>query len=478
MISLAFSFSFNGTRKSFLFCEDEGRKESVFAPVSRNLLTIPGMPGAHLESTDTLVRVIQQPVFFQGINDAELSDLEEELAEWLLTEKPAPLIFDKRPNRTYYAVVDGSFDIEDALHIGQGIITFVCPDPYKYGEEKTDPFPEDGIITNSGSAETPPIINLEVLQKITFAMVQKGVEEYMLIGEPTEVTATPVDTRTSLLFEDGSTIGTWQPVVPGMGATEGTIGYDGAGITAPSYGTGSSYHGPYVYKEVPLTADFEVELRGQLLSGIPETGRVGFSLFDDQLRNIAMMNAVDIITSMHRKSAEGRVGPYVGDFINYAVSSRNYRYEWENFPVYLRLRRTGDTFQFYVARVLGDGTHVNQLTQTWTTVNDAHRGQLKYVGIFIEKHGTTPSPHTNRIDYIRAYSLSQVAIDQTPYIAYPGDVITFNHETRDILINGIDRTDLKAFGARYFVLNKGKNLLTLLPQGAFNASVTFKERFK
>ncbi|MBG9550029.1 distal tail protein Dit [Cytobacillus firmus] len=472
-------FTFNGIRKEYVVLLASERRPA-FAPLQRNLLTIQGMPGAHLVSTETQIRVLPEPILIDK-SLSEIKDIEkikEDLADWLITDQPAELIFDDEPDRVYYAAVDGSLDIEDLVDLGRGEITFICPDPYKYGEEETIPFPADGIITNSGSAETPPIFNLEVTQKVTFAMVQKGVDEYMLIGEPAEVTATPIDTRTLLFSEDGSTIGTWQPAVPEMGSSEGTIGYDGSGITAPSYGTGSSYHGPFVYKEVPLTGDFEVELRGQLLSGIPETGRVGFSLFDDQLRNIAMMNAVDIITSMHRKSAEGRVGPYVGDFVNYAVSSRNYRYEWENFPVYLRLRRVGDTFEFYVARIQGDGTHMNPLTQTWTTVNDAHRGSLKYIGIFIEKHGSTPSPHTNRIDYIRAYGLSQATIDQTPYIAYPGDVITFNHATRDILINGIDRTDLKAFGARYFLLGKEKNLLTLLPQGAFKASVTVKERFK
>lgn len=472
-------FTFNGIKKDYVVLLASERRPA-FAPIKRNLLTIPGMPGAHLVSTETQIRILPEPILIDK-SLSEIKDIEkikEDLADWLITDQPAELIFDDEPDRVYYAAVDGSLDIEDLVDFGRGEITFICPDPYKYGEEQTIPFPADGIITNSGSAETPPIINLEVIQKVTFAMVQKGVDEYMLIGEPAEVTATPVDTRTLLLTEDGSTIGTWQPAVPEMGSSEGTIGYDGSGITAPSYGTGSSYHGPFVYKEVPLTGDFEVELRGQLLSGIPETGRVGFSLFDDQLRNIAMMNAVDIITSMHRKSAEGRVGPYVGDFVNYSVSSRNYRYEWENFPVYLRLKRVGDTFEFYVARILGDGTHMNPLTQTWTTVNDAHRGSLKYVGIFIEKHGSTPSPHTNRIDYIRAYGLSQATVDQTPYIAYPGDVITFNHKTKDILINGFDRTDLKAFGARYFSFEKGKNLLTLMPQGAFKASVTYRERFK
>lgn len=333
-------------------------------------------------------------------------------------------------------------------------------------------------IDNGGSAETAPTINLEVREPITFALAQKGVEEYQLIGEPVSVEETPVDTRTLLVDEDGSTLSSWAPVVPGMGTHEGTIDYDGSGMVATDYGSGSSYHGPYVYTEVPLTGDFEVELRGELQSGISNTGRFGFSLHDDQMRQIGMMNAADIVTTVHRKSAEGRVGPFVGQNINYPISARNYMHDWTDFPAYLRLKRVGDTFEFYVARVQQDGTHTNALTQTWTTADDAHRGQLKYVSIYIDKYGATPSPQTNRIDYVKVWALGQTTVDQTPYIAYPGDIITFDNAGRRILINGFNRTDLKNFGARYYKLDPGTNVLTLYPSSAFNATITYRERFK
>src|SRR5690606_10226332 len=112
-----------------------------------------------------------------------------------------------------------------------------------------------------------------------------------------------------------------------------------------------------------------------------------FFLYDEELRQIAFMAAVDNSPWVNRKLAEGRIGPYIGDFKNYIISSKNYQKEWDNFPAYLRLRREGDRYEFYVARVLGDGSHMEPLTASWTVWEDKFRGSLKYVGIFIEKHG-------------------------------------------------------------------------------------------
>lgn len=469
--------TFNGEIKPYIQVL-HGLKRSSWAPVSREMLRVPGVAGAYLIGSVTEVREISVPIRIAGTDYEDLQLLKEELAEWLVHDEPRELTFSDEPERTYYAVVEAGFDSEDIIKNGKGTINFVCPDPYKYGEEITEAVPMDGIVDIGGTAETPPTFNAEVLQNITFAMIQKGVDDYMLIGEPVPVDTTPVTTRTLLFSEDGTTINTWSPPTPEMGSSQGSISYDGSGITAPSYGTGGGYHGPIVYKEVPVTGDFEIEVRGHLRSNVAATGRLGFQAFDDQLRPIGMMNAVDIITSMHRKSAEGRVGRFMGDFVNYPISSRNYRYEWEDFPVYLRLRRIGDTFEFYVARVQTNGKHVNTLTQLWTTVEDIHRGPLKYVTIFFDKYGSTPSPHTNRIDSIKAWSINESTVDNTPYIAYTGDIITFDHESRSILINGFDRTDLKAFGARYFDLNKGTNVISVYPQGALNVNLTYKERYK
>lgn len=135
------SFSFNGIKKAFVITE-EGRKHQVYN-VKRNLLYIPGLAGALLDSTDQEVKIIQQPITILSDSKSNLRKMEEELSNWLLTDKPVQLIFDEEMDRVYNAVVDGSLDIEDIVTSGRGTITFICPDPYKYStEEKSISWPE------------------------------------------------------------------------------------------------------------------------------------------------------------------------------------------------------------------------------------------------------------------------------------------------------------------------------------------------
>jgi predicted phage tail component-like protein len=472
------SFSFNGIKKPYVSSAFGGRKRQIYN-LKRNLLYTPGRPGAYLESTDEDVTIIEEQIIINAKSGEDLQKLKEDIAAWLVTDEPKPLIFDDEPDRTYFAMVEGILEIEDFVNLGSGTITFICPDPYKYGPELEAVFPSDIVtLTNEGTADADPIFELEVKKPVTFAMVANQDDEYMMIGKPADVNMTVVNPKTELLYENGETIGDWTQAPPDWGGSEGTIGYDGAGITAPTYGTGSGYHGPSVFKEVPVTKDFEIELRGQLYTdAVGQTGRFGFFLFDDQMREIAFMAAIDNSAYVNRKLAEGRIGPYIGDFKNYLISSRNYQKEWDNFPAYLRLRRIGDTYTFYVARILGDGRHMEPLTASWTVWEDKFRGRLKYVGIFIEKHGDTQSPHTNRIDYIKVHALQQTTEDQTPYIAQPGDIITFDHVTKDILINGESRKDLKDFGARFFELQKGENQFVVLPSNSFAVRVRYRERF-
>ena len=39
-------------------------------------------------------------------------------------------------DRTYLALIDGSFDAEELVNRGKGIITFICAMPYKLGPNR------------------------------------------------------------------------------------------------------------------------------------------------------------------------------------------------------------------------------------------------------------------------------------------------------------------------------------------------------
>src|SRR5699024_6402500 len=241
---------FNGIEKEYLTVT-RGRNRPAFAPMERNFISVVGMSGAHLSHSKRQIRQIDVPVFIMADSFSDLQKVKEDLAEWLIHDEPKTLVFKDEPDRVNYAVVDGSLDLDELVRWGQGVITFLCPDPYKYGQERTLRFPADAVvIENKGTAEANPIFELTAKKKTTFAMVTKGDEEYNLIGQPADDDVQVVDTRTSVLYENGSTLSTWSTASLDMLDSHfvkrigGTMTTDDAGIRANGYGTGDKLHGP------------------------------------------------------------------------------------------------------------------------------------------------------------------------------------------------------------------------------------------
>ena len=112
-------------------------KRPTWAPLKRNFLSTPGYPGARLLGTETEPRPLPVPVGIIVPDGTNLEMLKEEIASWLITDQPAELIFDVEPNRTYLAVADDSFDLDEFVTLGIGTITFICPMPYKLGHSNS-----------------------------------------------------------------------------------------------------------------------------------------------------------------------------------------------------------------------------------------------------------------------------------------------------------------------------------------------------
>ncbi|WP_142320705.1 distal tail protein Dit, partial [Bacillus cereus] len=144
---------------------------------------------AFFMNTETQERRIDVPIVITAKKDmADLQKIKEDLAEWLYTEQPTELIFDDELDRTYLALIDGSIDLEELVNRGKGVITFICPMPYKLGPAKTVEFQanERGLaanVQNKGSVESNPIIEVEVKNPSTFLDVWNG-NNYFRIGWP------------------------------------------------------------------------------------------------------------------------------------------------------------------------------------------------------------------------------------------------------------------------------------------------------
>ena len=119
---MLYSFSFNGIKKPYLYTE-KGKQSSPFAPITRNIQTVPGRAGGYLTDSETQIRVIQQPIFIKADNRTNLRKLEEDLSAWLVTKEPMELIFDDEKDRVYYAVVEESIELEQVDEFARGVIT-------------------------------------------------------------------------------------------------------------------------------------------------------------------------------------------------------------------------------------------------------------------------------------------------------------------------------------------------------------------
>lgn len=475
---------FNGTEKEYLTVT-RGRNRPAFAPMDRNLISVMGMSGAHLSHSKRQIRQIDVPIFIKADSFSDLQKVKEDLAEWLIHDDPKELIFKDEPDRVYYAVVDGSLDLDELVRWGQGVITFICPDPYKYGQERTLTFPADAVvIENDGTAEADPIFELTTKKKTTFAMVSKGEEEYNLIGQPADDDVQVVDTRTSVLYENGSTLNTWSTAkldmldnyfVKNIG---GTMTTDDAGIRANGYGTGDSLHGPAIYKEITPIQDFEIETTFDIISRREEENfRVGVNFLDENLNILGAIAIKDNSRTYKRRVPLARFGPYRGKDAGYLVgdSQKNDKAR-ETTLFYLRAKREGKRFEFYIGEWYNQ-KHIRNWTGTYNDKRNEFQGKLKYITLYVAKWGDRPNPARLRINSVEVFELASATVDQTPYILYPNDVVTFDHKNGDILVNGEPRMDLKNFGGSFFRFDKGENLILVSPEDSFDAKVKFRNKY-
>lgn len=371
-----------------------------------------------------------------------------------------------------------------------GSLVFYCSDPDKYGPEKTEEFTDDSfVIENKGTAEAEPVFELTAKEKTTFAMIATGTDEdshYNLIGIPTEVDEEVVDRERVVLTERGESLSTWD--TPGAkiddGKVDGELGTDGTGIHPLSYGSPASdkgWYGPAVMKEIETIQDFEVEMRLRADTNKPkQMYRIEFYLYDENMNVLGKMAIRDYALHNDRYAAEGRVGEDIRRR-DYQISRHNYLRERDHFHGLVRMRRIGQKYELYVARLKtgsnDQGKHHDRFQVDYMDIDDEYQGRLKYVQINILRHKEGTSGNVPRINSIKVKELKEVTEDQTPYIIYAGDLVTFDHKDEDIFINGEPLNELKNFGGTFFPLYKGYNTIITYPDGAFDTNVTLRDKY-
>jgi len=467
--------------------------------MDNQLVRLPKRPGALISSYSIPERILNVTITMKGTSGDDLRKRIDELNEILYTEdNEVPIEFIDEEERTYYGKLDAAETELEKSNVYKAELTFLCSDPYKYGPEETEELGDISTIRNIGTAEASPIFELTAKEKTTFAMISLGAEEdseYNLIGTPVDLDEVIVDERTVILEERGESLDTWSDSgvkVDGSKAeVTGTLGTDGTGVVVLNYGSPSSdatWYGPALLKEINPIQDFEVEMRLRAESKRPsDVYRIEFYLFDENMDTIGKMAIWDNSQARYQYVAEGRIGDYVGKYENYLISSRNYNFNRKHFHGLIRMRRVGRKIEFYVARTAhgsGEtGRHYDEMLIPFTDNGGEYQGDLKYVQIHIGTHQKGTKVNLPRINNFKVTEISEATVDQTPYILYPDDVVTFDHKEDDIRVNGEsifgegDNPIKKDFGGDYFGLDKGFNEIIVTPSNTFESKVTFRDKY-
>ncbi|WP_176555750.1 distal tail protein Dit [Virgibacillus ndiopensis] len=477
------SLTFNGIRKNWLYLLS-GRSKSPFAPINNNLLHVPGMPGAHIISSDTDVLYINQPIGFVVKDDDHAQQILDELKRWLITDEPVELQFDDDPGRIYYAKVQGSMnDFEKFVDQRKGTIQFLCADPYNYGQEIPYTFPTNGVldIENIGTAEANSIITLEVLAPITFAMIQNQNNEYILIGKPVDVvTGSTFRKYERILYSDATSLNGWTDALSGEidGTVAGTMETNGTRFQAANYGTGSSWHGPAKKHSLPeVLTDFRLEaFIAMFNAGATQVGRLELYLLDVNGNQVAKVATKDTRAGRALGWGEARAGNV--DDNHYLINEPgDIDGNWNNFNGILRIEREGTKWRVYFAMVdTSTGIHHTRRASEWRDAEGLYSLNVAQVVVHMGQFGTN-QPIAGGI-----YSLSVFKINQQPgaipYIAEPEDILTIDTKKEEVLRNGEDITDQVDFGTDFFKLQPGPNQLVSLPSDQFNSSLRYRPPYK
>ncbi|MDA2525517.1 phage tail family protein [Bacillus cereus] len=495
------SFTFNNQRRNYIIMPI-GRKRPAWAPIKRNFLNIPGSPGAKLLNTEIEARRIDVPLIVKGADIGDLQKVKEDLADWLVTKQECELIFDDEPDRTYLAVVDGSFDPEELVNRGKGIVTFVATMPYKLGKVKKHKFAKEGVteltssFENTGTEETPPRIEINVKQPATFLDVffdeSPENRNYFRLGHPLTVMQKPAQQRERVMWDDMSTVIGWTPVkgvFDDMQATGELKVKDGTALYCPYYGEEGTagFHGGLAKKNIPggPLQDFELEAWVHLQSrNADQMGRVEIILLDETSNMVAQINMSDLywdaeITKAHMTLGDNAVP---GSRRLLVETSGAHPNTFNQFYGRLRIARRGREWSVYVAR-FRDGTEIDDapLVERWTdsetNPNPMTARKVAQVMIAICRWDRNTPVYTMQIDDLKIWKLNNIDTNAVPYIFDAGDKVVIDSEYGHVTINGKNAIDLKEVVSDFPLIVRGENRIDIRPT-ELDATISYRERFK
>ncbi|EIK0275640.1 phage tail family protein [Staphylococcus pseudintermedius] len=454
-----------------------------------------GRPGGVLSHIKESVRTIEVNLLIDAYGTGRtLEDIVDEVVSWLTTNEPVPLIFDREPDKIYYAMTTGGLDPSYFVTFAKVKANFVCLDPYKYavdGNQNTA-ISDAVSVVNSGTADTPVIVEARALQNSNYYMISKGDEDYFMIGD--DDLDKPLKDYSPLILEDESqTLSGWnkQSTIDFTdNQTGGKVG--GSFIVSDSKQSfylnndsvsGNGWNGAMYKRSFSKQAqDFTTTVKFGINQKNKGAVRFAQYIYDSDNRVIASIG----YTNPNAKQAIGTIIVTLFDQSGNQQTIYKYKnnpslYKLDSFVVYIRLTRKDDVFTVkswkykefpYPLRKKAFDEHERQFVDG----GNFYQRPVVALSLYSAKNG---SNNVMPLYIFGTYTreLLPRPINARDMIIKKGNLITIDMATKNVLVNEESFLSEKTFGSNYFNVDKGHTELVINPPGIFDTTVKWQDRF-
>ncbi|EGQ1741352.1 phage tail family protein [Staphylococcus pseudintermedius] len=485
----------NGKKLKWLFVE-RGFKIPSFN-YATTTEKVPGRPGTikksrELDGYEFDIPLIVRNDYLAGRKTHD--DILNEVVKFFDYEEPVKLQFSTK-GWYWNAYFDGPFEIASN---NDGFITFnvqvVLTDPYKYAiEGSQNTAISDAVsVVNSGTADTPVIVEARALQNSNYYMISKGDEDYFMIGD--DDLDKPLKDYSPLILEDESqTLSGWnkQSTIDFTdNQTGGKVG--GSFIVSDSKQSfylnndsvsGNGWNGAMYKRSFSKQAqDFTTTVKFGINQKNKGAVRFAQYIYDSDNRVIASIG----YTNPNAKQAIGTIIVTLFDQSGNQQTIYKYKnnpslYKLDSFVVYIRLTRKDDVFTVkswkykefpYPLRKKAFDEHERQFVDG----GNFYQRPVVALSLYSAKNG---SNNVMPLYIFGTYTreLLPRPINARDMIIKKGDLITIDMATKNVLVNEESFLSEKTFGSNYFNVDKGHTELVINPPGIFDTTVKWQDRF-
>lgn len=465
---------------------------------TNNLTEVPGMPGAHYSRSDYGVGRIPLEITIIEKDIYSYSQKLRMLADWLRPDDGlGAYVADHEPDKTYYAVLESTSmsRIERIARAGEGTIELICPDPFAYGQERTQTL--SPTIAYEGSHETYPIFDLTVKKDTPLISIgsRTNTDDYgdplaVILGVDVAVDETPQERKTLILHDTMQSTSGWTGAENvDNGYVSGQMGVDREGFYVESWGDedeegkAPDWIGPSLQRSLPkdvnsFVADILIANRNEfdangrkILAGV---GLIEIYFRDINDNLVAKMAFGDSYGSSKAENS--------GSF---QLDGKRHKFLWEpsgynDFSGILRVTRDTESWYAYTASMTASGQHYKIIEKGpfVPTPGTAAENRVSKIQVAIRKYIGAQRIY-QRIkeikvwDFIGTYEFPDRKIVEK---FNAGDKIRINTGTGEITVNGEERVDLLHVDARMFSFVPGINRLDFNPD-EIEGTVTFTDRY-